>query len=215
MTWSGPRRPLRLRHDRTDVWLAHCSEARPGGGVGGWTAAPVGLWRFQGFEVGHQGGRYHRGGRRWLDDVSRGTSKTTAPGDAATGDDEPIKVTGNSVKDFCDTLAKVANQSEGAQDYKPLQESAPDEIKPVVDDLAKAAEEAQTADAPSADLQERGTRAVVGVTVFALNECGDTAGLAEAIGIDDAAAKMLSKYTVDDVQDDATWEKIKAELQQG
>ena len=144
-----------------------------------------------------------------------GTSKTTAPGDAATGDDEPIKVTGNSVKDFCDTLAKVANQSEGAQDYKPLQESAPDEIKPVVDDLAKAAEEAQTADAPSADLQERGTRAVVGVTVFALNECGDTAGLAEAIGIDDAAAKMLSKYTVDDVQDDATWEKIKAELQQG
>ncbi|MBK7323809.1 MAG: hypothetical protein WBB59_16890 [Candidatus Microthrix parvicella] len=144
-----------------------------------------------------------------------GTSKTTAPGDAAKGDDEPIKVTGNSVKDFCDTLAKVANQSEGAQDYKPLQESAPDEIKPVVDDLAKAAEEAQTADAPSADLQERGTRAVVGVTVFALNECGDTAGLAEAIGIDDAAAKMLSKYTVDDVQDDATWEKIKAELQQG
>ncbi len=88
-------------------------------------------------------------------------------------------------------------------------------VKPVVDDLAKAAEEAQTADAPSADLQERGTRAVVGVTVFALNECGDTAGLAEAIGIDDAAAKMLSKYTVDDVQDDATWEKIKAELQQG
>ena len=56
---------------------------------------------------------------------------------------------------------------------------------------------------------------MVGVTVFALNECGDTAGLAEAIGIDDAAAKMLSKYTVDDVQDDATWEKIKAELQQG
>ena len=37
----------------------------------------------------------------------------------------------------------------------------------------------------------------------------------KAIGIDENGVEVLKKYSVEDVEDDATWKKIYAEIQQG
>ncbi|MCB1026348.1 MAG: hypothetical protein KDB24_01125 [Microthrixaceae bacterium] len=140
------------------------------------------------------------------------TSETTA---VAAGTEEVVEPVEQSVESFCSTLTEIVGQEAGEQQYEPLQASAPDEIAGVVDDLAEAAEEARTTEEPGADLQERGVRSVVGVTVYAIDECDDTAGLAEAIGIDEAGIELLSKYTLEDVQDDDTWAEISAALRSG
>lgn len=142
------------------------------------------------------------------------SSETTAKSSDSTKT-TPAPKRNPSVDGFCKALTDVANQQAGDQDYAQLQATAPDEIAPVVDTLAKAANEATSTEQPSAELQERGIRSVVGVTIYAIDECPDASGLIEAIGIDENGVEVLKKYSVEDVEDDATWKKIYAEIQQG
>ena len=142
------------------------------------------------------------------------SSETTAKSSDATKT-TPAPKRNPSVDGFCKALADVANQQAGDQDYAQLKATAPDDIAPMVDTLAKAADEAASTEQPSAELQERGIRSVVGVTIYAIDECPDASGLIEAIGIDENGVKVLKKYSVEDVEDDATWKKIFAEIQQG
>ncbi len=159
-----------------------------------------------------------------------GASETTAAADEQAGGSDSASETTTkdsgskttsatdlkpSVDGFCDALTAVANQQAGEQDYDALQATAPDEISSTVDTLAETAKEATSTEQPSAELQERGIRSVVGVTIYAIDECPDASGLIEAIGIDKAGVEVLKKYSVEDVEDDAKWKKIFAEIQQG
>lgn len=163
--------------------------------------------------------------------ASGGGSETTAASDEQAGEsDAPSETTAKdagskkksstpernpSVDGFCDALSDVASEQAGAQDFGALQATAPDEIAPLVDKLAESAEEAQATEQPSVELQERAVRSVIGVTVYAIDECPDADGLIESIGLTGSDVKVLDEYSVKDVEDDAKWKKLWAELQQG
>lgn len=144
---------------------------------------------------------------------SDAASETTAKGSDSTK--KPAADRDPSVEGFCGALTDIADQPAGEQDFGPLQAAAPDEIAPMVDTLAETAQEATATEQPSAELQERGIRSVVGVTIYALDECDDADGLIKSIGLDKAEVELLGKYSVKDVEDDAKWNELMTELQQG
>lgn len=148
-----------------------------------------------------------------VSETTAAASETTAKDDGSSATSAPERKP--NIEGFCKALTDVANQTAGDQDYGQLQATVSDEVAPLVDTLAKAANEAASTEQPSAELQERGIRSVVGVTIFAIDECPDASGLIEAIGIDENGVEVLKKYSVADVEDDAKWKEIYAEIQQG
>lgn len=151
-------------------------------------------------------------------DPEPASETTAAADDAATTaapdsePDEAAEPSGDEGGDFCAAIETYAGEEAGEQDYEPLKAAAPDEIAPLVDDLADAAEQATSTDEPSAEVEDRGARGVVAVTLYAVNECEDTAGMQASLGLDDEDLDLLTSYSLEDVQNDDKWAEMKEEL---
>lgn len=150
-----------------------------------------------------------------VDEQAGGSDAASETTEKADPTKKPAPKRDPSVEGFCDALVGISDQQAGEQDFGQLLATAPDEIAPMVDTLAETAEEASATEQPSEELQERGIRSVVGVTIYAIDECDGADGLIESIGLGPAELDVLSKYSVEDIDDDAKWKELLAELQGG
>lgn len=130
-------------------------------------------------------------------------------GEAATS--KPAGAPAAGLESFCDEFADVLVQDD--PDFSRLVASAPEEVKPEVEEVVEFSEMASTAEeAPAEDVIDGFQRSLAGMTIYALGNCDDAEQLATDLGLDEEQLEVARSYSLEDVRDDDTWPEVQAAL---
>ena len=113
------------------------------------------------------------------------------------------------LESFCGEFADVLVQDD--PDFGRLEASAPDEIRPEVDEVVEFSKMAATAkEAPDESVIDDFQRSLIGTIVYAVDNCEESEQLTADLGLGQQQVDAVRTYSLEDVRNDATWPEVQA-----